>query len=102
MVGLSHRTHSLISATAIVLAVVGWTQAWNRGRELEATTARSSANGPGRSDRAYIRNEKTGKETALLSDPRSNRLIALMAGLDEFAEPGKPCLLYTSPSPRDS
>jgi len=90
MVGLSHRTHSLISTAAILLAVIGWAQAWNRGRELEAAKARSSADDRVRSGKAFIRDEKTGRETALLSDPRSNGLITLMAGLDEFAEPGKP------------
>jgi hypothetical protein len=90
MVGLSPRSHFVISASAILLAVVGWTQAWNRGRELEAIKGGPVANDLGRSDKAYIRNAKTGKETALLSDPRSNGLITLMAGLDEFAEPGKP------------
>lgn len=90
MAGLSHRAHCIISSAAIFAAVWGWTQAWHRGNELEDAKARSSANDRDRRGKAYIHNEKTGRETALLSDPRSNQLIALMAGLDEFAEPGKP------------
>jgi hypothetical protein len=90
MYGFSSKTHSLVSASALLLAVAGWSVAWKRGNDLEAARARSSSNDRVRTGKAYFRDDKTGKETALMSDPRSNRLMALMAGLDDFAEPGKP------------
>lgn len=64
--------------------------AWKGDKALQDAKARSTEGDRTRSGKAFFRDDKTGKETQLMSDPRSNRLMALMAGLDEFAEPGKP------------
>jgi len=83
---LSRRSLSWLCVAGFVLAGAGWTKAWMNGHELESAgqgsqdARRDSKSGP---------RDQSGRQ-ALVSDPRSQRLVDWMNALDASAEPGKP------------
>ena len=70
--------------------MAGWITAWKNARALDDIRGQFANENKARGEKAYSRDPRTGKETTLLSDPRSIRLVQLMSELDGDAEPGKP------------
>lgn len=90
MIELSRRSLSWLCIAGFVLAAAGWTQAWRAGRALAET---GGAAGPrdGRLERkSAARASGAAGDSALVSDPRSQRLVKWMAEMGASAEPGQP------------
>lgn len=90
MVNLSRRSHSLLTAAGFFLAVSGWVVAWKNARARDEAIAGQSSGDAGRPGKSSFRDGRSGKEAPLASDPRTVRLMQLMAGMDGQVEPGKP------------
>ncbi len=73
-----------------LLAGAGWLSAWNKGRMLQEIGQADHAGDTNPKAKSTGRGGSAGKEAPLLGDPRSIRLLGLMAELDEGAQPGAP------------
>lgn len=87
MFPLSQRSLVILAAAGFLLAGAGWWSSWQKGRELEAM---GRAAGGETSPASRTRKQGAAEEDPLLKDPRSVRLLKIMAELDEAAIPGEP------------
>ncbi|MCW1925365.1 hypothetical protein OKA05_22585 [Luteolibacter arcticus] len=85
---LSRRSLSWLCVGGFVLAGAGWTKAWMNGRALEEAGGKSSSEDAPRNGKSAPR--APSDRLAMVSDPRSQRLLAWMSEMDASAQPGKP------------
>jgi hypothetical protein len=89
MFHLSRRALVVISGLSVLLAISGWLAAWSKSRAVD-DLLHARAAGPSKPSKVGNRRAEGAAEVPLLRDPRSIRLLALMAEMGETPVPGQP------------